>query len=141
MTAKEYLRQAYRLDQRINSDIQELERLQEMSSSVSAPVFGERVQTSRNTEAPFVKYIDKIMAQEERINKEIDLYVDLKEEIRGVIKAVENTDEQLVLTYRYIHNYTWERIGCELHADSRTIRRWHSKALAHVVIPENPTII
>ena len=34
MTAKEYLRQAYRLDHRINSDIAELERLREMASSV-----------------------------------------------------------------------------------------------------------
>ena len=29
MTPKEYLRQAYRLDHRINSDIAEMERLQE----------------------------------------------------------------------------------------------------------------
>lgn len=30
MTAKEYLRQAYRLDHRINSDLAELERLRDM---------------------------------------------------------------------------------------------------------------
>ena len=31
MTAKEYLRQAYRLDHRIDSDITEMERLRELS--------------------------------------------------------------------------------------------------------------
>ena len=51
---KEYLGQAYRLDQRINSDIEELGKLREMSSSISSPTWEERVQTSRNTDAPFV---------------------------------------------------------------------------------------
>ena len=42
MTAKEYLRQAYRLDHRINSDIAEMERLQEMAGSVGSPGFEEQ---------------------------------------------------------------------------------------------------
>jgi DNA-directed RNA polymerase specialized sigma subunit len=52
-----------------------------------------------------------------------------------------NMDERLVLTYRYLKNYTWTRIGDELYADERTIRRWHDRALSHVVVPENPTVI
>jgi RNA polymerase sigma factor (sigma-70 family) len=64
--------------------------------------------------------------------------VELKHELRKVIDTVSNPDERLVLRYRYIHNYTWERIGQELGADSRTIRRWHGKALTHVILPENP---
>ena len=36
MTNKEYLRQAYRLDQKINSDIEEVARLREMASSISS---------------------------------------------------------------------------------------------------------
>ena len=75
---------------------------------------------------------------EQKINAEIDRLVDLKEQIRTVIDRVENPDEQMVLRYRYIHNWTWERIGNELHADARTVRRWHGKALLHVTLPENP---
>lgn len=52
MTAKEYLSQAYRLDQRINSNIEEVTMLREMASSISSPSWGEKVQTSRSTEAP-----------------------------------------------------------------------------------------
>ena len=141
MTAREYLHQAYRLDHKINSDIEELQRLREMSCSISSPQFGDRVQTSRNTEAPFVKCIYKIQEMEEKINAEIDLFVDLKKEIRTVIEKVENTDEQMVLRYRYIHNMTWEEIGDELNADKSTVRRWHGSALSHVTLPENPTKI
>lgn len=141
MTAKEYLHQAYRLDHKINSDIEELQRLREMSFSISSPQLGDRVQTSRSNDAPFVKCIFKIQEMEEKIDAEIDLFVDLKKEIRSVIEKVEDTDEQMVLRYRYIHNMTWEQIGDELNADKVTVWRWHQKALAHTVVPENPITI
>ena len=137
MTPKEYLKQAYRLDHRINSDIAELGRLREMSTSISSPSLGEKVQTNRNTDAPFVKCLERIYSLDEKINEEIDLLVNLKEEIRSVIDMVSNTDERMVLRYRYIHNYTWEQIGDVLGADSRTVRRWHGQALGHVILPEN----
>ena len=137
MSTKEYLKQAYRLDHRINSDIAELGRLREMSTSISSPSLGEKVQTNRNTDAPFVKCLERIYSLEEKINEEIDLLVNLKEEIRSVIDMVSNTDERMVLRYRYIHNYTWEQIGDVLGADSRTVRRWHGQALGHVTLPEN----
>ena len=136
MTPKEYLKQAYRLDHRINSDIAELGRLREMSTSISSPSLGEKVQTNRNTDAPFVKCLERIYSLEEKINEEIDLLVNLKDEIRSVIDMVSNTDERMVLRYRYIHNYTWEQIGDVLGADSRTVRRWHGQALGHVILPE-----
>ena len=141
MTAKEYLRQAYRLDQKINSDLEEVAALREMASSVSSPQLSERVQTSRKGDAPFVRCLEKIIELEDKINKEIDLLVELKKEIRAVITTVEDTDERMVLKYRYVHNYTWEQIGNELHADARTVRRWHGKALLHVVLPENPITV
>jgi DNA-directed RNA polymerase specialized sigma subunit len=138
MTNKEYLRQAYRLDQKINSDIEEVARLREMAGSISSPVMGDKVQTSRSGDAPFVRSIEKILLLEEKINREIDTLVDLKSQMREVIAAVPDTDERMVLRYRYIHNLTWEQIGNELNADKSTIRRWHGSALTHVVLPADP---
>ena len=71
MKVKEYLGQAYRLDQRINSDIEELGKLREMSSSI-APLSEERVQTSRKYGCPFCTQPYKIMELEDKINAEID---------------------------------------------------------------------
>lgn len=138
MTAKEYLRQAYRLDNRIDSHIKELGRLREMAYSISSPSLGERVQTTKSGQAPFVRNIEKIMEQEQKIDEEIDMLVDLKAQMRDVIKEVEEVDEQLVLRYRYIHNMTWDEISDELSADNSTVRRWHGQALLHVELPENP---
>ena len=141
MTAKEYLKQAYRLDHRIDSDIAEMERLREMACSVGSPGFEEHHNPNRPTEAPFVRVLEKVWRMEEKINAEIDRLVDLKAQIRGVIEAVSDPNERMVLRYRYIHNMTWERIGDELHAGETSIRRWHASALSHVVLTENPIII
>lgn len=77
------------------------------------------------------------MDLEKVVNGEMDTLVDLKRQIRTTIESVPNTDEQLVLRYSYIHNYTWEQIGNELNADARTIRRWHGDALKKVKIPQD----
>lgn len=141
MTNKEYLRQAYRLDQKINSDIEEVARLREMARSISSPALGDKVQSSTSGDAPFVRSVEKILQLERKINREIISLVDLKNQMRDVIAAVSDTDERMVLRYRYIHNLTWEQIANELNADARTIRRWHGSALAHIVLPEDPVII
>ena len=52
MTVKEYLGQAYLLDQRINSYTIECEELRLMSESISSPGFEEHYNASRNTDAP-----------------------------------------------------------------------------------------
>ena len=139
MTVKEYLHQAYRLDQRIKSDTMEAQNLREMAGSVSAIQYDkDRVQASRNTKAPFVRTLEKLWELEQKIARELEMLSDLKKQIREVIEAVPDTDERMVLKYRYIHNYTWEQIGNELCADARTIRRWHGNALLHAALPEEP---
>lgn len=142
MKVKDYLYQSYRLDQRISSNLLELERLKEMSISVSAINYDkDYVQTTRNTEAYFVKCLAKIDELRSEIDEEVKLMVELKKQIRDTIMQVTNTDEKMVLVYRYIQNHTWEQIGETLHADARTIRRWHCKAIQKVVLPENPIVI
>ena len=141
MTTKEYLKQAFRLDHRIDSDITEMERLREMACSIGAPGFEEHYNPNHPTEAPFVRSLEKVWQMEEKINGEIDRLVDLKAQIRSVIEAVTDPNERMVLRYRYIHNMTWERIGDELHAGETSVRRWHASALSHVILPDDPIII
>ena len=142
ISAKEYLQQAYRLDQRINSHIREKEELRSMATSLSSPRMKEdAVQTSKSGDPSFVKALEKMWEMEEQIDAEIDKLVDLKQQIHQVISMVEKIDAQMVLRYRYIHNYTWEQIGDKLLADRRTVIRWHDTALKQVMVPEKPIII
>ena len=141
MTSKAYLDQAYRLEKRIRLDKEELEDLRTLAASVGSPGFEEHYNPNHASEAPFVKSLERIWEMEKKVNDELCLLLQLKGEIQSVINQLDNMDERLVLTYKYLKNYTWMRIGDELAADERTIRRWHSRALSHVKVPENPTII
>ena len=141
MNAKEYLSQAYRLDQRINADLEEVARLREMASCISSSSWDEKVARTRPTDPPYVNCLYKIIDLEKHIDAEVDKLVDLKAQIRTVIDALPDKDEQTVLRYRCLLNYTFEKIGDLMCADKGTAFRWYNRALTHVVVPENPITI
>lgn len=122
MTAKEFLNQAYRLNELIDSDVEELERLLNLATRISGPNFGERVQTSRNPDPPFVRYLDDI--------------VDMEQKITESLEKVENREERLLLTYRYLDNRTWEQIASMLSVSDRTVHRIHASALRNFSVPD-----
>lgn len=123
----------------IKADMDEVVRLRELATSVSSLRYDrEYVQTTRSIEAPFVKALIRVMDLEAKINMEITMLINLKEQILDVISKLESVDEQMILRYRYMSNMTWEDIGKELHAGVRTVIRWHGNALEHLVFPENP---
>ncbi|BAL01368.1 hypothetical protein OBV_41690 [Oscillibacter valericigenes Sjm18-20] len=136
MTAKEYLRQAYRLNELIDSRITELERLRDYSTRLTSCSFeGERVSKSRSTEAPFARMIEKIVDLEKVINRNINRYMDLKTEMNAAIDRVSNVDERLLLRYRYLNNYSWDDIAQLLNVSGRTVHRIHSSALYDFSVP------
>lgn len=135
MTTKQYLNQAYRLEQRIRLHKERLEELRYLLGSVGSPGFGEHYNPNRNTEAPFMNSLYKIMELEEKVSEELELLLQLQVEIQGVIDELSDMDERLVLIYRYLKNMSWSQIGDQLYVDERTVRRWHNRALSHVKIP------
>ena len=137
MTVKEYLGQAYLLDKRIKSDSMELDELRLMAETISSPGFGEHYNASKNTDAPYIKTLERIFDMESKIMDEMNILVALKNQIRDVISQVEKPEYQMILKYRYIHNMTWPKIGDMLCADERTVQRWHNKAIARINLPEN----
>ena len=140
MTAKDYLGQAYRLDQRINNKLEQVSSLHELAIKATSTITDMPRAATPNTHS-MEDIICKIVGLENEINAEIDRYIDLKKEIQLVIDTVPNLDERMVLIYRYIHNLTWSKIGQEFNADERTVRRWHQLALNHLIVPRIPTVI
>ena len=137
MTVKEFLNQAYLLDQRIKSDTLECEELRLMAETISSPGFEEHFNASRNTDAPYVRTLEKMMELEEKIMTEMSLLLEVKQQIREVISQVDKNEYQMVLKYRYIHNYSWPRIADMLNVDSTTVQRWHNKAIGRITLPKN----
>ena len=104
MTAKEYLKQAYLLDKQIQVEVKKLEQLREMRGTIQGCSYGEKIGTNpnRNLEAPFIKTIEKIWEYEKKIDGKINRLVDLRSEINTAIEKMENSEERLLLKYRYL---------------------------------------
>ena len=136
-TAEQYLSQAYRLDQRIQLEQSELDNLKTLAASVGSPGFDEHNNPNHPTDAPFVKTLERLWEMEQKISTELSQLILLKQEILKVLSKVNDVDERLVLTYRYLKNMSWSEISIELGVSDRTIRRWHERALTHVVVPES----
>lgn len=128
MTAKTFLSQAYRLDQRIYNMLEELEHLKSMATCVTAQLGGEHVQTSHNN-SKLENSVIKIISQEEAINTRIGDLLDLKHMIRETISLVEDPDERLVLEERYINFRSWEKIAEDMSFSKRWVHTLHSRGL------------
>ena len=135
MTSKEYLNQAYRLNERINSDLKELDELRALAVNRGSPSMGERVSGSHSTEAPFARAIMRIDEMERKLNDEVDRFILLKGEISDAIKAVPNPEEEILLRYRYINCYGWNKIGALMSVSIRTVHRIHASALKNFSVP------
>jgi len=79
----------------------------------------------------------KIVDLENEINADIDQLVDLKREMVGIIKAVENPEHQTLLELRYLCFKTWEQIAVMMSYSIEYTFRLHKKALEFVKIPES----
>lgn len=130
MNAKEYLQQAYRLNELIDSNQRELDQLRALSTSISAvDVSKERVQGGADSHDKIGSIIAKIVDLNDIINDEIDRFVDLKTDIHNKIMLIPDNTEKLVLKYRYIEFETWESIAVELGYTFQWVHVLHKRAL------------
>ena len=142
MNVKDYLRQGRLLDQRINYNLRRLKEMRAGPDGLCSPqIRADKVQTSPDGDPPFVKALMRMSELNERIDQEIDLLVDLRNQIDATVRTVDNDDYQMLLLYRYIENRTWEDIRAELGVGKTTAKRWHQEALQMVRMPENPIVI
>nr|DAV87634.1 MAG TPA: Protein of unknown function (DUF1492) [Caudoviricetes sp.] len=135
MTAKEYLSQAYRLDQRIDSKIAQVASLNDLATKCTATLTGMPRNPNRGG-STMADAVCKIVDLQEEINRDIDRLVDLKREIVAVIKAVENPEYQVMLEKRYLSFQTWEQIAVDMNYSIQHIYRLREKAYAAIQVPE-----
>ena len=135
MTAKEYLNQAYWLDKRIDSKLEQLSALKDMATKTTSVMSDDVVSHTRNVHS-MQDVIAKIIDMQAEINADIDHLVDLKREIMQVIKAVQNPEHQTLLELRYLCFRSWEYVAEELGYNVRHVYRLHDEAVEQIMIPE-----
>ncbi len=74
----------------------------------------------------------KIVDLQAEINNDIDRLVDLKREIVGIIKTVNNPEYQTLLEKRYLCFDTWEQIAVDMGYSLRWVHIIHSRILVEL---------
>lgn len=133
MTAKEYLSQAYRIDQRIDNKLEQLSVLKELVTKTNA-VMSDMPGNPNRDRSRVEDYMIKIVAMENEIDKEVDRLVSLKADIMHAISLVDDEECQMLLEKRYLLFQTWEQIASSLGYSVRNIYLLHGKALGMVEV-------
>lgn len=134
MDAKEYLSQAYRIDERINSKLEQVMSLRALLGKATGTLSGAPKAATPNLHS-MEDTICKMVDMENEINDDIDTLVDLKAEIMACIKQVENPEHQTLLELRYLCFKPWEEIADQLGYTQRHMLRMHDLALESMHVP------
>lgn len=129
MSAKEFLERARHLDDAINSQVAELTHLRELSMKISSSRLEERIDHSAPQEAPFVKWVERIVDKEKEINEEIDRLVAIKLEISCFIDKIDNPQWQRLLRSRYVLCKEWTEVAEEMGYGISSVYRIHKQIM------------
>ena len=138
MTTKEYLSQAYRLDQRIGSKLEMVKSLNELATRCTSTLTDMPRNPSKSI-SPMADVVMKIIDLQDEITRDLERLVDLKREISLVIREVDCNEYRMILEKRYISNMAWPEIAVELGYNLRHLYRLHDAALNKVKVPEDVT--
>ena len=125
---KEYLSQAFRIDQRIQSKIEQIASLNDLATRATA-TYSDMPGSGTHRTDKMEDAVLSIIELENEINKDICHLVDIKKDIVHRIKAVKNPEYQTLLELRYLCFKTWEQIAVEMNYELRWLYRLHRRAL------------
>ena len=128
MSAKEYLIKAYRIDQRINSKLEQIVSLRELATKATSTL-SDMPHSPSKSKGSMENIIVKMVDLENEINVDIDTLVDLKRDIVKVIKQIQNPEYQTLLELRYLSFISWEQIAVDMRYDLRYLYKIHGRAL------------
>ena len=131
LSAKEFLKQARHIDQRINSKLEQVQSLRELATKATATL-SDMPRSATPNIYRMEDVICKMMELESEINADIDELINTKHEVMAVIKMVERPEYQSLLELKYLCMKTWEEVAAELGYVYRQITRMHGYALEQV---------
>lgn len=132
MRAIDYLEQIEKMDAKIETKMEELERLQTLAEKTTASLGGERVQASANQQK-LEDCVIKIMKVQSELNASIDRFVDYKKEAMELIDHACDADCIRLLYKRYFSYMKWEEIAVDMNYTYQWISGGlHQRALAQV---------
>ena len=131
MTAKEYLNQAYRIDERINSKLEQVRSLRDLAEKATSTLSFTPNSGTRNVHR-MEDIIAKMADMESEINTDVEQLLETKRLVREAINAVDNITYRTLLELRYLCFKTWDDIAAAMNYDYRYLFKVHDRAIKTV---------
>lgn len=142
MKAKTYLERIRKQDAQIDALIDEIATLDAIAKKTTSVLGGERVQAS-TSQQKMADTVEKIVTLKEKLNAEIDSFIDYRNEALKLIDIACDADCHKLLHKRYIGTYdtekeriifkTWEQIAVEMNFTYKWVSGGlHQRALSQV---------
>ena len=129
LSARVYLEQLALIDEQINQDIERLEEMKQSARSTGSFDYSrERVQTSPVGDK-LCSDVTRYVTRDEQINREIDSFVDAKEQIIREIRGLRCADYVKVLYKVYVQFKTIKDTAYEIQRSYKYTLDIHKKAL------------
>ena len=129
MKSKEYLQQLKLLDMKIDQKLKQKEDLRQITQATGALDYSkDRVQTSPSGDS-LSNAVIKYLSLEEEIDRQIDQFVDLKNQIINQIQGLKDVNYVQVLFKRYVEYKKLEVIAVEMDYTYPYVRALHGYAL------------
>lgn len=135
MTKQDYLTQVAVLNRAIAKKRERVAEYRDLASSPTASPLGTRVDKTRSCEAPFAKWVYKIVELEAEIEKLQERVDTIQAVIVGAIEALENEDYKTLLVYRYLKDMSWDSVAAKMFISRWTAMRWHKEAIELLELP------
>lgn len=129
MSLKEFLSQAYLIDQQINSRLEKLKSFQDFVTKVNPTLNNVCASNEKQRQENIVV---KIIDLENEINNNIKILIDLKRKIIFIIKKVDVPEYKTLLELRYLFYKSWEQISVEMNCELPQIYKLHKHALENL---------
>lgn len=123
-----YLSEYRDSQKRIAALKEELENIRDIASNVSVRADADRVAGSKARDS-MANHAIHAVDVERRLETAIAHLQDWLNRCLFLIEQMENEDEKLVLTYRYINGMRWEDIQRKMHYGATTTFALHGRAL------------
>jgi len=130
LKAKEYLKQLQKLDKLIENKLAEKERWKCIATTTTAPLGGERVQSSGNPQK-MADAVCRYIELESEINACIDRIVDQRQEIISTIEMLDVKEYDL-LHKVYVQHFTLQDVATALDKSYTWVTTMHGTALKSV---------
>jgi len=141
MQVKDYLSRYHNTKEKIKLLEKEIEEFIRLANSIPGISFDQlRVDGTKSLKAPFEKWIQKTLENEQKIARMRRKLPIIKGEIIGVINKIDDSKCKRLLIYRYIDWLSWDTIAKNLVYSSSTVRRWHEKALSQISFSEKDKV-